>query len=97
MPCYFIAQIQIHDKDVYQNYLDNAEAVFSQFDGQYLAIDDHPILLEGLMPCARMVIIQFPSQAALTRWYESAAYQRILKYRLSAAVCNTLMVHGLDD
>ena len=59
---YFIALIDIHDPDGYQRYLDGFDAVFERFDGEVIAVDEAPTILEGRWPAARTVVIRFPSE-----------------------------------
>jgi uncharacterized protein (DUF1330 family) len=96
MSCYFVAQIQIHDKDEYQKYLDGVDQVFSKFNGKYLAVDRNPEVLEGNWSYSRVVIIQFPNEKELRSWYESPEYQILVQHRLKAAKCDTLLIKGLD-
>jgi len=95
MSVYFIAQIQINDEKVYQNYLDSAGEVFKKFKGKYLAVDDSPMCLEGFWDKKRIVLIEFPSKEDMKAWYCSEEYQDILKYRLKAAECDSILVNGL--
>ncbi|MGE5579389.1 MAG: DUF1330 domain-containing protein [Bacillota bacterium] len=92
MSCYFIANITIHDKDEYKKYVDKVDAVFAKFNGEYLAFDDNPVVLEGKWPYKRAVVIRFPSEEECRRWYDSPEYQEILKHRLKAADCTTILV-----
>lgn len=92
---YFIAHIEIHNKEEYQKYLDKADDVFKKYKGKYLAVDNLPKLLEGNFNYSRTVIIQFESKADFDDWYYSPDYQEILKHRLKGAVCDTILVHGL--
>ncbi len=94
MSVYFVAQIKIIDPVEYDNYLKQCDDVFSNFEGKYLAVDPQPLILEGQWNYSRSVIIEFPSEEELKRWYESEAYQNILKHRLEGAECNTIVVHG---
>lgn len=95
MSYYFIAQIKIHDPKEYLKYIEEAERVFSKFNGEYLAVDNTPIVLEGKWGYTRTVVIRFPSKSEFENWYNSDAYQKILKIRLSAAQCDTILVSGL--
>lgn len=95
MSCYFVARISIHNPEEYQKYLDGADAVFAKFNGHYLAVDEHPETLEGGPFCGRVVIIEFPGEAELRQWYDSPEYREILRHRLKAADCSTLLVRGL--
>lgn len=97
MSCYFIAQIKINDPIEYQKYLDRCDEVFSKFNGEYLAVDGNPEVLEGVWDYTRTILIRFPTEQDFKRWYESSEYQQILIHRLKAAKCDTLLVKGLDE
>jgi uncharacterized protein (DUF1330 family) len=89
-----MANIKVHDFQEYQKYLDGAEEVFSRFNGTYLAVDSQPEVLEGSWDYSRVVLIRFENKEDLKAWYGSGEYQEILKYRLSASHCDSLLVHG---
>lgn len=92
MSAYFVANIRITDEVEYNKYLENVESVFSNFNGEYLAVDSNPTILEGSWDYSRVVVIRFPDKDSLNKWYYSDEYQAILKYRLSAADCDTIIV-----
>ena len=94
---YFIAQIKIKDKTEYQKYINEAEEIFSKYNGKYLAVDDNPIILEGNWNYTRTVLIKFENKDDFEKWYNSKEYKEILKYRLSAAKCDTILVEGLEE
>lgn len=96
MSCYFVAQIHINDTDEYQKYLNGVDGVFSKFNGKYLAVDGNPEVLEGSWSYSRVVIVQFPCEEDLKRWYNSSEYQEIVRHRLRAGKCDTILVKGLD-
>lgn len=95
MSCYFLARITIHDPQTYQKYLERVDAVFSKFHGTYLALDDHPGVLEGTWDCTRTVLIRFDSREDLLDWYHSPEYSEILQFRLSSAHCDSVVLEGL--
>ena len=95
MSSYFVALIDIHDENQYARYLDGFDAIFSRYDGEVLAVDDAPEVLEGEWPAPRTVIIRFPSDEELLRWYRSPEYQRLIELRRSAAEGSIALVHGL--
>ncbi len=97
MSYYFVASIKINDTTEYQKYLDKAGEIFRKFKGEYLSVDDEPLLLEGEWDYSRLVLIRFDTKADFDKWYNSADYQEILKYRLHAAECNTLLVKGISS
>lgn len=96
MSSYFVALITIHDQAQYERYLEGFTAVFERFAGEVLAADDAPEILEGEWPAARTVILRFPSDQELLRWYRSPDYQRLAELRRTAAEGQIALVHGLD-
>lgn len=97
MSCFFMAQIKIHDEEEYQKYLNEVDDVFSKFNGTYLATDTNPAVLEGTWEYSRVILIQFQKESDLRHWYESPEYQSILKYRLKAANCDSILIKGNDE
>ncbi|MFX0137771.1 MAG: DUF1330 domain-containing protein [Candidatus Hodarchaeota archaeon] len=97
MNYYFIAQININDKKEYQKYIEVAGDVFKKYNGKYLAVDNNPEILEGEWNYNRSVLINFKSKNDFVDWYYSKEYQEILKYRLAAADCDTILVKGLEN
>jgi uncharacterized protein (DUF1330 family) len=96
MTHYFVAQIRIHDPEEYEKYLENFDDIFSRYKGKYLAIDESPLVLEGSWEYTKSVLVKFDSKHDFEDWYYSDDYQNILKYRLSAATCDTILLEGLD-
>jgi uncharacterized protein (DUF1330 family) len=96
MSCYFVAQIRIHDQKEYENYLENVDEIFSKYKGEYLAVDENPTLLEGNWNYTKSVLIKFKNKQEFQEWYYSEDYQSILKYRLSASDCDSILIDGLD-
>jgi len=95
MSYFFVASIRIYDPELYQKYIDGAGPVFEKFKGRYLAVDNEPELLEGQWSYSRSVIIEFPAREDFYQWYHSSEYQDIVKYRMAAAECDTILVKGI--
>ena len=94
MKYYFVANIKIDDPNEYQKYLNEADEIFSKYNGKYLALDDSPVVLEGKWEYSRVVIIEFQSKSEFNKWYKSEDYPRILQYRLRSADCDTILIKG---
>ena len=92
MSAYFIANIRINDEEEYQKYIENVDEVFNKFNGKYLKVDDNPVVLEGSWDYTRVVLIEFPDEESLNKWYFSEEYQAIVKHRLLAAKCDSIVV-----
>lgn len=85
MSVYFIAGLRVHDPTGYDRYLDGFDAVFERYEGEVVLVDEAPAVLEGEWPYTRVVLLRFPDEAALRRWYESPEYQRLALVRHAAA------------
>jgi uncharacterized protein (DUF1330 family) len=96
MTHYFIANIKVNDPADYEKYLDNVDEIFSKYKGEYLAVDSNPSVLEGGWNYTKSVLIKFNSKQDFNDWYYSEDYQKILKFRLDSASCDTILVAGLD-
>ena len=94
---YFVAQIRINDLKEYDKYLENVDEVFSRYNGEYLAVDESPALLEGNWDYSKSVLIKFNSKEDFEKWYFSDDYQKILKHRLKSAICDTILIKGIDE
>jgi uncharacterized protein (DUF1330 family) len=89
-----MANIRIEDEAIYQKYIERAGEIFSKYNGSYMAVDNNPTILEGTWDYTRAVLIRFDSRKDFENWYHSAGYQEILKFRLSAAVCDTILIQA---
>jgi uncharacterized protein (DUF1330 family) len=94
MSCYFVAQINIHDRHEYQKYLDGHDEVFSKYKGRVMAVDENPELMEGEWQCSRTVLIGFPDEQEAKRWYQSTEYQELVKFRHRASDANIVLLRG---
>ena len=96
MSCYFLALIDVHDPDRYEQYLSGFDEVFARYGGEVLTVEDAPRMLEGEWPAGRTVLMRFPSEVELRRWYESTEYQDIARHRQEAAICRVAVLSGRD-
>jgi uncharacterized protein (DUF1330 family) len=96
MKHYFVAQIRINDPEEYEKYLENFDEIFSKYKGTYLAIDESPTILEGSWDYTKSVLVMFNTRAEFEDWYYSKEYQEILKYRLRAADCDSILLQGVE-
>ncbi len=97
MSSYFIALIDIHDPDRYDLYLAGYDEIFDRYQGKVIAVDDSPTFLEGKWPARRTVLIEFPNETELRRWYDSPEYQALAQYRRDAADAAIAIIHGRDN
>ena len=96
MSCFLLATLNIHDRDGYAEYEQGFMAVFQQYEGIMLCVDEQPHVLEGEWPYTRTVLIRFPDTEHAMAWYESEAYQQLMKFRTAASVGNVVRLQGFD-
>jgi uncharacterized protein (DUF1330 family) len=94
MPAYVIAQMTVHDIDLYYEYARKIGPTVAPFGGRILAANDADVR-EGSLPYLRTVVGEFPDGEALRAWYESDAYQAIIGLRQHATEGSLFFVEGL--
>jgi uncharacterized protein (DUF1330 family) len=94
-PAYFILEIDVHDVDGMKPYLENVGATVSPFSVQFLVSHGAIESLEGAAPVGNVVMLGFESMEAARSWYNSPAYQEVLKHRLASADNRAYLVEGL--
>ena len=95
MPAYVIAQIELHDRDGYQEYIDGFYRIFDLYGGEVLASPRHPTeVLEGRWT-SHSVILRFPSAEAAKAWHSDPDYQRLAKIRHRCAETNLVVVDAV--
>lgn len=94
MAVYFVALLDVHDRDGYARYLNGAGPLLAEHGGRVLASEESPDVLEGEWPCSRTVVIEFPDRDHLDRWYGSPGYREILAHRRAAASGSTAVLAG---
>jgi uncharacterized protein (DUF1330 family) len=92
MSVYLIAQISIHDRAEYGRYEESFPDVFARFNGELLVVSEDPLVMAGVWPCTRTVVIRFPTAEEAQRWYNSPEYQAISEHRTRASTMNAVMV-----
>lgn len=96
MAVYIVAQIKIQDRQEYALYEAGFMTVFEKYKGTMLAVDEAPVLLEGVWDATRTVLIQFPAPKDAQAWYCSDEYQRLAQHRFAASSADIVIVSGLE-
>jgi uncharacterized protein (DUF1330 family) len=94
MAGYIIANIDIHDSEMFARYRDAVAPLIAQFGGRYLIRGADIAHAEGKLPFKRLVVLEFPSVAEAKRFYNSAEYAPVLKLRLDSATSDLGFVEG---
>jgi uncharacterized protein (DUF1330 family) len=98
MSIYLVFDNEIHDPEAYERYKAAVKPMVEAAGGRYLTRDGKVDVLAGDWHPKRVVIFEWPSQAALDAFLSSEEYQPWKKLRESVTTTRTLVrVEGLDQ
>jgi Uncharacterized conserved protein len=95
-PAFLVAEVQLTDADAIKPYAARAPQIVVQHGGQFVARGGKAESLEGTEPAGRITIVQFPSMAALKRFYDSPEYREIAPIRQKATKSRFFAVEGVS-
>lgn len=95
MAAYLIADIEVTDAVSYEEYKQRVPAVIAAYGGRYLARGGATDVLEGTWRPRRSAIIEFPSLAAVKKFWESPEYRPLRALRERAATSNVVVIDGV--
>lgn len=95
MAAYLIANIEVLDPVLYEEYRKRVPATIAAHGGRYLTRGGPVELLEGEFDVKRFVIVEFPSMAAMRTWYGSPEYRPLKELRQRTSKGTLMMVEGL--
>ncbi|MEM7216149.1 MAG: DUF1330 domain-containing protein [Pseudomonadota bacterium] len=91
-----MGQLNIHDAEAYQAYLDGFMPSFQRHGGELLATSRAETeILEGSWAKPRTVIMRFPSVENARAWHNDPDYVELAKIRHQAASTNLVIVDGI--
>lgn len=95
MAVYVVAQGRVENREMLDQYVGKAIATVRASGGRIIGFDESPDVVEGEVGHPRTVILEFPSREAFQAWYDSDAYQAILRLRLESTPGTLIVVKGL--
>lgn len=97
MAGYFIFDVREEfDAQRMKEYRERVGPTVEKFGGRYLAIGGPFDVMEGHWRPAFPVIIEFPTQEAARRWYDSEDYKELKALRLMGSKSDVVFVAGLQ-
>jgi len=94
MPAYLIADVEVHDPDVYAEYRRRVLPLVQSHGGRFIVRGGAHETLEGTWRPARVVVIEFPDMAALKAWYGSPEYTQLIALRQGVSGGSLIAVEG---
>ena len=93
---YIVGHIDITDPETYAGYEEGFREIFQRYDGEFLAVDDDSLMLEGDKGHTRTVIVRFPDRAGALAWFQSEAYQELAAIRWRASTAQISLIEGIE-
>lgn len=96
MAAYLIADVDVADQRIYDEYKRRVAPLVAKFGGRFLVRGGAHVVLEGTWQPHRLVVIEFPSMETLRSWYDSPEYAPLITLRESAAEARLVAVEGSE-
>ena len=77
-------------------YLQRIDATLEPFGGRFIVHGGDVEVLEGNWP-GHLVVIEFPDRDRARAWYESPAYQAILRLRMDNSEGDVIFADGVSE
>jgi uncharacterized protein (DUF1330 family) len=94
MAAYVVAEVEVTDPAVYENYRKMVPATVARYGGKFLVRGGAVQVKEGNWQPKRLVMLEFPSMDQASKWYHSPEYAPALALRLKAARSKVLLLEG---
>ena len=94
MAAYLIADIEVRDREAYEEYRKRVPASLLPYDGKFIARGGATETLEGDWQPARIIVIEFPTAERAKAWWNSAEYRDAKAMRQRAASTRMILVEG---
>jgi len=95
MTAYVIAEVDVHDAALFEEYRKLVPPTIAQYGGKYVVRGGATETKEGGWAPKRVVVLEFPTMARAREWYHSAEYAPALAMRLKAAKGRMIIVEGV--
>ena len=94
MAAYVIAEIEITDQAIYDDYRRQVAATVTTDGGRFIIRGGKVEALEGGWSPRRMVALEFPSMEQAQKWYRSSEYAPLIELRQRGTRGKLILVEG---
>lgn len=94
MSAYAIVQINVTNKENYQEYLNKVTPIVKKYNGEYIVRGGKYKVLQGEWNYERTVLVKFPDYDCAMSWYNSSEYAPIKKIREENSNGNLIIIEG---
>jgi uncharacterized protein (DUF1330 family) len=95
MSAYAIFDVEIRNLPRYQEYMLQVKPLIEAAGGRYLVRGGQHKVIEGDWSPRRLVLLEFPSMAAMEGFYDSAAYRGLKSLREECSSGRLVAVEGV--
>jgi uncharacterized protein (DUF1330 family) len=95
MAAYVIANVDIKDAALFEQYRKQVPDTLARHGGRYLVRGGQHEKLEGAWTPSRLVVLEFPTREQARRWYESEEYREPKALRMKCALTDVVLVQGV--
>ena len=95
MSAYLIAEVDVTDPVVFEQYRAGVPATIAAYGGKYIVRGGALEALEGTWQPKRVIVLQFDSMVRLKEWYSSKDYAPLLALRQKCANTNVIAIEGV--
>jgi uncharacterized protein (DUF1330 family) len=97
MSAYVVFDVEIRDHDRYQDFMNAVKPALAATGARYLARGGDHKIYEGDWKPRRIVILEFPSNAAWEQFYYGPVYQGLKAIRDECSSARLVSVEGIPD
>ena len=94
MAGYVIANVDVKDAALFEQYRKQVPETIARYGGKYLVRGGAHRTLEGGWSPSRLVVLEFPSVEQARRWYDSEEYREPKALRMKCALTDVVLVEG---
>ena len=94
MAAYMIADIDITDPELFEEYRQQVAPLVAKYGGRYVVRGGAIETVEGAWSPKRLVILEFENLERLKAWYGGDDYRPVMAMRHRAANSNVVIVEG---
>jgi uncharacterized protein (DUF1330 family) len=94
MAAYLIVDVEVRDREAYEEYRKQVPASLLPYEGKFIVRGGASETLEGDWRPGRIVVIEFPTAERAKDWWNSAEYRVAKAMRQRSASTRMILVEG---
>jgi uncharacterized protein (DUF1330 family) len=95
MAAYLIAEVEVHDEKLFEEYKKLVPPTIAAYGGRYVLRGGRVETLEGDWSPSRIVIVEFETAERARQWWDAPEYSEAKRLRQSAAHTRMIVVESL--